>query len=485
MNSTVVDEIRQEVSRQLDPTRRAALGQFMTPATTARFMVSLFSQPVGPIRLLDAGAGIGSLTSSFIDSHPGVRIHVEAWELDPALHGHLARTLAGYAAKGLPVHSILHAEDFIEAATWNVNMNVGSRYSHAILNPPYRKIGSHSKHRLLLREVGIETVNLYAAFVALAILLTDKGGEIVAIIPRSFCNGPYYRPFRQMLLSRCAIRHIHVFAARDQVFADDDVLQENIIIKLEVGGIQREVVISDCHNARFDDYRQKVVPFDRVVRTGDAEAFVHISSLDVEEAASPLFVSTLADVGLEVCTGPVVDFRLREHCSAMPGPGTVPLLYAHHFATGRLEFPIEHRKKPNAIADNHQTRRWLMPRGYYVLTRRFSAKEEKRRLVAFVVNPADLPTDWIGFENHLNVFHIGKRGMDSETAHGLALFLNSTVVDTCFRVFSGHTQVNATDLRQMRYPPRERLCEFGRWAAGRFPSQTEIDDYIRQAEQHG
>jgi len=34
------------------------------------------------------------------------------------------------------------------------------RFSHAILNPPYKKINSNSEHRLILRRMGIETVNL-------------------------------------------------------------------------------------------------------------------------------------------------------------------------------------------------------------------------------------------------------------------------------------------------------------------------------------
>lgn len=103
-------------------------------------------------------------------------------------------------------------------------------FSHAILNPPYKKIRSESEHRLILRRLGIETVNLYAAFVALSLLLLRRGGQLVAIIPRSFCNGPYYRPFREFLLARAAIRHIHLFASRNKTFKDDDVLQENIIV---------------------------------------------------------------------------------------------------------------------------------------------------------------------------------------------------------------------------------------------------------------
>jgi len=70
----------------------------------------------------------------------------------------------------------------------------------------------------------------------------------------------------------------------------------------------------------------------------------------------------------------------------------------------------------------------------------------------------------LGFENHLNVFHEGKRGLPEDLAHGLAAFLNTTAVDENFRRFNGHTQVNATDLRLMKYPSRKALIGLGKWA---------------------
>ncbi|MFZ6755574.1 Eco57I restriction-modification methylase domain-containing protein, partial [Undibacterium sp. Dicai25W] len=90
---------------------------------------------------------------------------------------------------------------------------------------PYKKISSSSEHRNELRKAKIETVNLYSAFLALSIKLMEKGGQVIAIIPRSFCNGPYYKPFRELILKECSIDHIHVFESRDKAFQDDDVLQ--------------------------------------------------------------------------------------------------------------------------------------------------------------------------------------------------------------------------------------------------------------------
>jgi adenine-specific DNA-methyltransferase len=481
-----IDTVRLEASRQLDPARKAQFGQFMTPAGIAGFMVSLFSVPEGDIRLLDAGAGVGSLTSAFLDTHLHQRIDVHAWEIDRVLRGYLVDTLQQHEQqaekRGVSLHVTIYQGDFIEDAVRNLLSGKGARFTHAILNPPYKKINQNSGHRLLLRKVGIETVNLYTAFVALCILLMETHGEIVAIIPRSFCNGTYYRPFRELLLKHCAIRHIHLFESRKKAFKDDEVLQENIIIHLEKGAPQGTVTISTSHDSRFDDYGEQIFPFTDIVKPKDPESFIHIPTVQRTEEASCLFSHTLKDIGLEVCTGPVVDFRVKDFWQRDPRPGTVPLLYPHHFANGKLSYPKEH-KKPNALAFCSETEKWLMPSGFYVLVKRFSAKEERRRVVAYVLDPAEIPAPLYGFENHWNVFHVRKQGLDELTARGLACFLNSTMLDEHFRVFSGHTQVNATDLRSMKYPSREQLKELGSLAGKRPLAQKEIDQLVTMIEE--
>ena len=189
---------------------------------------------------------------------------------------------------------------------------------------------------------------------------------------------------------------------------------------------------------------------------------------------------SLKDIGVDVSTGPVVDFRLRAHLRDTPEPSTVPLLYSGHFAGQRTVWPQAGGKKPNAIVRNAETEHWLYPTGFYCVVRRFSSKEERRRIVASVVDP-DVFNDAqvLGFENHLNLFHEGKRGLPEGLARGLAVFLNSTTVDTDFRRFSGHTQVNATDLRTMTFPSREALVKLGEWAkAAGDLTQAMIDERI-------
>lgn len=64
-----VDLVRIDAGRRLDADRQAELGQlgqFMTPAATARLMASMFEARGERIRLLDAGAAVGSLTAAWV-----------------------------------------------------------------------------------------------------------------------------------------------------------------------------------------------------------------------------------------------------------------------------------------------------------------------------------------------------------------------------------------------------------------------------------
>ena len=465
----------------VSPKGKMDLGQYMTPAPIATFMASLFPKNFSEFHLLDAGAGEGSLTCALLkalsqtnSTFPHGEVSLVEYDVDMVQK--LEKNISK-AVEGLPVKTYIYHTDFIKYASALV-LHKQRIFTHAILNPPYKKISSQSNHRAMLRDVGIETVNLYTAFVALSLALLRPGGILVAIIPRSFCNGPYYRPFRQYILHHAAIRRLHLFTSRTEVFKADKVLQENVILVLERDSKQTAVNISMSKNDKMDEYREAQYPFEEIVRPDDPELFINIPDSQKEKISLSGVKYSLDSLGIEVSTGPVVDFRLKEYLRAMPLPNDAPLLYPGHF-NGKTEWPRADFKKPNAMARCPETMKWLYPNGDYVIVRRLSSKEEKRRVVAYHVQPKDFPgQSYLGFENHLNVFHHRKQGLSPELACGLALYLNSDFVDVLFRRFNGHTQVNATDLRSLPYPSTNMLEELGRWANG----QTELTQ--ERIEQH-
>ncbi len=147
--------------------RKAQLGQFFTPPAIAAFIAGLFAaMPEDTCRLLDAGAGIGSLSDAFLRRWLAggldcQRVAVDAFEIDKALHPKLADTLGKY--RQYPGVSIcIRGEDFIDAASdWLSGSLFASplpAYTHAILNPPYKKIRSDSAHRAALRRAALTNV---------------------------------------------------------------------------------------------------------------------------------------------------------------------------------------------------------------------------------------------------------------------------------------------------------------------------------------
>ncbi|MET4220214.1 adenine-specific DNA-methyltransferase [Bradyrhizobium sp. LB14.3] len=472
---------------------RRKLGQFMTPTKVASFMAALFLDLPKQVRLLDAGAGVGSLTAAFVHkacsrADPPKSIDVTAFEIDPKLVPHLEATLAACAAecsqKDIEFSSRIVQDDFIlHSAEPLIATNARAEsYNCAILNPPYAKLNTSSAWRHALRQLSIETSNLYAAFVAVALVQLAPAGQMVAITPRSFCNGSYFEPFRRFVLANAAIERVHVYESRRKAFEDDDVLQENIIYRLTNGSMQPpEVEISSSEGPSAEEIRIRRVPFAEVVRPNDRHCFIRLPTMDAHSALAQKIMSlgaVLRDLGLTVSTGRVVDFRAKNHLRKEPEPGTAPLIYPAHFEDGFVAWPNLESRKPNALVIDDYTADQVVPRGTYVLTKRFTSKEERRRIVAVIYDPGRLNADVVGFENHLNYFHKQGHGLDPLLARGLAIFLNSTAVDQFFRVFSGHTQVNATDLRNLHYPDADQLLALGKKMGDAMPDQETIDGMV-------
>jgi len=483
------EERRVRESADREAAQRGQLGQFFTPAPVAALLAGMFDVPTGWLRLLDPGAGVGSLTAALVERACNedwpVTLELTAVEVDEDLLPPLKETLHECEDAPLTTAATLRSSDFIGWACDQLGVGLFAadpeRFDLAILNPPYRKLNTASNERRMLSNIGIEATNLYAAFVALSLRLLQPGGQLVAITPRSFCNGPYFKAFRSELLATAALRRIHVFDSRDKAFRDTDVLQENVIIHVVKGAEQGPVVIASSSGRGDDTRRERVVPFERVVHPGDPNAFIHVVSeeahADVARRVGSLRAE-LSAINASVSTGRVVDFRARDHLRMEPEPGTVPLLYPTHLRHGRVRWPVPGGKKANALADVDETQKLLLPAGNYVLVKRFSSKEERRRIVASVLEQGDLDTAQVAIENHVNVFHHRNAGLPLELAWGLATYLNSTIVDVFFRQFNGHTQVNATDLRSLRYPSAEQLLALGTAARGAEHEQVAIDALV-------
>lgn len=456
-------------SNALDAATRADLGQYFTPSTAAALITGFPSLPkTGVLRVLDPGAGVGSLTAALVARvakvAPDLKLDVTTFEIDEQVNGDLTVTLDECA----DAHSLTYEQHTADFITWAAATLAEGRdlpqWDLVVMNPPYRKINSKSAERALLASCGIETSNLYTAFVALALRFLAPEGQLVAITPRSFANGSYFRKFRDDLLKRTRLRNLHVFERRDRVFSDSEVLQENVIFHATVDQAPGDVIVSVSRGYEDLPVRHSV-PYGQVVDEADPQKFIHIATNADDLATAGRMAklpATLRDLGVQVSTGRVVDFRTAENLLSSPGKGAVPLLYPVNLSAGRVVWPASGGRKPQALVDNEDTRSLMLPSGTYCLVKRFSAKEEPRRVSASLLLPDDINGEDVGVENHINVFHQAHHGLDPDLAAGLTAYLNSSVVDQYVRIFSGHTQINAGDLRSLKYPSLQQLKELGR-----------------------
>ncbi len=493
-----IEYLRQKAQTSLQQEHREEFGQFFTPIEIAQWMAKMFLPPKSthPIHLLDAGAGTGSLTAAFClhFCKLGIQVPIQAtlYEKDKTLLPWLEETLS-ICFDICQSHQInfryeVKVEDFITASVSSLKARGGlfaveqNQYDYVIQNPPYRKITTISPERKALDSLGIGVSNLYTAFLWLAVLQMKTEGQIVAIVPRSFCNGVYFRNFRQGFLKKIAFSHLHLFQSRSEAFRESRVLQENIIFHGTRSSYPPEqILISTSNGPIGKETTLRSVPYTSVIRPDDPEAYIRIIANDagdrIEEWMQK-FQTRLKDLGVAVSTGRVVDFRVREWLQAKPSKEAVPLLYPANLRWGTVEWPLEKTQKPQAILAVPATQALLIPSQVYVLVKRFSAKEQKRRISAALYQPDTIASEEIGVENHINVFYSRYGSLSLELAKGLTAFLNSTLVDQYFRQLSGHTQVNANDLMQLRYPTQQQLIAIGKKIGKQFPEQDELDQFL-------
>jgi adenine-specific DNA-methyltransferase len=461
---------------------RKKKGQFFTPPEVCKFMASLFCDAQShTFRLLDPGAGVGSLTAALCDRFLNLgaprKIEIHLFENDPEVLPFLLQTVEHCAQMlGENDHSMtyeIHAQDFILDAAATVfgppslfhNGHEWGEFDGIIMNPPYFKVSKASPYARTMDDVVHGQPNIYAFFLAAAAQMLRPGGELVAITPRSFCNGLYFRGFRRWFLEKMALDHIHLFESRTQTFRD--VLQESLItVSHRLGSPSSEVTVSTSSGIRDRVSTSITVPTRAVIDNSCGHANIRIPASVEDQAISEAVESwphRFTELGLRISTGPVVPFRATKFLLPHThGKKSAPLLSVFNVKPFRTEWPLIHKKHPSAFEVCPDSQSLLLPTQNYVLLRRFSAKEERRRLTASCLIASDFSHPYVALENHLNYVYHAERELTLEETFGLAALFNSALLDRHFRTISGSTQVNATEIRTMKFPALCSATAIGR-----------------------
>ena len=483
-------------------------GHYQTPAVIADFMAGYSSYAEPHMRVLDPGIGTGILSAAVCEaacrSGTVKTVHVDAYETDRLLAA-ISRLVLSHSRNWLAQRDVAltfdvrHKDFVLEYAEGFAAMskaNGGSahpdstnpEYNLVISNPPYFKIGKDDPRAVVWASIVHGQPNIYAIFMAISAELLSKTGKLVYIVPRSFASGPYFKRFREVFFRRVAPTAIHLFESRKDVFKNQTVLQENLVIaaRSRVNGEavdKGQVLVSHSKAVHdLDERRRILVDVDSVLdpASENQEMSIPLCAEDLELVrAMRSWPNTLRSLGLGISTGPVVPFRATEFLARAPSDGsTAPLMWMQHVRPMRTAWPAPAEGKPQWIKVAPGSKKLLVPDATYVLLRRFSAKEEKRRLVAAPLVRGALGKDLIGLENHLNYIRGVSRELDEELAYGLSALLNSTFLDRYFRISNGNTQVSATELRAMPLPAENDIRSIGAEVRRRLDAGADIDALV-------
>lgn len=439
-------------------------GQFFTTASTARYMANLFNIDFSKnhLELLDAGAGTGVLSAALLDyifkNGFNGTVNLTCYETDgevlPVLEDNLALAKRAYG-----IEYTLKKENYITSQYFGVNSLLTEdkdKYDYIIGNPPYLKISKEAPEAKAMTDVCHGAPNLYFLFWAMGLFNLKPDQELVYIIPRSWTSGAYFKKFRSYLFSQSVITDVHLFESRDKVFEGESVLQETIIVKVKKTTVKPENInITTSSTSDFSDLKQFSAPYNTVIPKNQ---FVYLvtdtKEAEVLERVNKL-PNTLPDIQMKMQTGIIVDFRTKEVLRDEMEDGAFPLLYSQHIKDGRVTWPLG--KEGEVIKTDRVS--LLQENSDFLLVKRFTAKEEKRRLQCGIyLKQRYRQFAYISTQNKVNFVKCDSPCI----TYGLYVLLNSTLYDTYYRILNGSTQVNSTEVNQMPIPNREVIEAMGR-----------------------
>ncbi|MEK6655779.1 MAG: Eco57I restriction-modification methylase domain-containing protein [Thermodesulfobacteriota bacterium] len=503
------DRVGRWYAAQVSDDHKRRFGQYLTPGEVAMFMAKLYQSGGGPqLRMLDPGAGSGVLACALLEvlalrKEKPSSVELTAYEIDPNLASCLEACLS-YASQWLAPFDIQlqftiiksdfvldHAEALEEMPRLFTEQTAGGNAIDAVIaNPPYFKIPKSDLRARAAAAVVHGQPNLYALFMAVSAKLLKPQGDMIIITPRSYASGPYFRRFREQFFTVMRPESIHLFGSRRDAFNRDNILQENVILHAkkiaEPKGIQKDTLVQVSLSAGVSDLTQaqrRMVPLTEILDFSSRDKMLWIPVDDTDDDTCRIVRSwpgRLHAYGMEISTGPVVPFRavpFLDHHGQLAG-NHAPLLWMQNVQAMCVNWPTAARGKPQYIKVSPQSMPLLVADKNYVLLRRFSAKEQTRRLTAAPIIANTLGSPWIGLENHVNYIHRPGGTLSEAEAYGLAVLLNSRLLDIYFRIFNGNTQVSATELRALPLPSLDMIVEIGkRWLSSTSPEEK-IDALI-------
>jgi len=472
MLDRIIEKTNQYIN-SMPKAERKKYGQFFTSKETAKYMAALFQIPdkKSKVEILDAGTGSGILSCALIEHLENFKeiekieltCYENNWNVLKLLKNNL-EYIRNHSTKEIQYHIL--PENYITSQYLDFNNMTGKNqqlqeYDLVIGNPPYMKIAKDAPEAASMSEICYGAPNLYFLFAAMGLFNLKENCEMVYIIPRSWTSGAYFKRFRQYFLTEGKLEHIHLFISRDKVFDKEKVLQETMIIKIRKKKELPNVVTitSSNSNKDFNKLTSLEVPYRFVVSNNNYYVYLVTNKEEIQTLKLlHKWNHTLPDIGFKMKTGLIVDFRNRDILRSEQEEGAIPLFYSQHIKGGQVQFPI-HKEYEYIITNQNGL---MQDNKNYLFVKRFTAKEEYRRLQCGIYLAKNYPEyKKISTQNKINFIDGLFVEMSEFIVYGLYVLFNSSLYDTYYRILNGSTQVNATEINSMPVPELKIIQEMG------------------------
>lgn len=468
-----------------------ARGQFFTPKKTSKYMIDQFNfmDKNNDISFLDPGAGIGIFESALCEhiiehNMHNTHINVDLYENDehilPLLKNNINHCLQLMSQNDCTIQFNIYESDFLisNSAVFERESNyLRNRYDFIISNPPYYKLKNDSPYVSLMSNIIRGQANIYSLFMALCAKLLKEDGQIVLLTPRSYCSGAYFKLLRRLFFMEIVPTKIHLFQSRKKVFSN--VLQEVMILTgVKSSKTFGQIVVSSSKGESIaENYESRKVDYSKIVIKKDNEFLIRIpvSELDDEIAIKIDSLGfNLSKLGIGVSTGKVVpnrcDYLIRDFHNH---DSFAPLVWMNNISNGCVRWPVDMGTKSIAVSVTKNSLKQLLLNKNYVLIKRFSSKEGRRRLDAGTLLRDMIDSYYIAIENHVNYIYRIDGELTEHEAYGITAILNSKIYNIYFQIINGSTQVNASELLELPLPSIEKIRSIGKFA-----KENSIDNFI-------
>jgi adenine-specific DNA-methyltransferase len=450
---------------------RKEIGQFFTSIQTAQYMASKVETDTR-LKILDVGAGTGILSAAVLEkllrSKKIKNIELTLYENDKRVIAVLDENLQimqqQCATKNINLIFRVIKKNFIleNRELWKQKAYVGN-FDIVISNPPYKKIGKEDAEAKAMEDIVYGQPNIYYLCMAMSSHLLKKNGQFIFIVPRSWTSGLYFKYFREYFLGNICLKSLHLFVSRDKVFDAESVLQETMIIFGMKSSNQTPRISITTSNGTNDFHKiTKLFVKSKMCITGGENHYVLLPVCDEDIDILTImanFKSTLQTEGYVFKTGQVVEFRNKEDIKLHKENNCVPLIRPFHLYKGFVKFPVNVSKGQYMKMSNKKS--LFMEYKDMLLIKRFTTKEETRRLQPALLLVDNISTKIIAVENHVNYLDKTSGQITKDELFGIWALFSSQIWDKYYRILNGSTQVNATEINTMPIPDIVKIREIG------------------------